>query len=891
MVEFTRRKLMASSAAAAIGAGTVGVASGEDDPEEHDTLEAPYVKGNIDRFSTTALGAEVTGPFVFETGELLYSLQGPSPENVAPFDTGGVGVFDDFRFTFNGKNDEFEELEAPRTKQEERQVLSAAGQYRLLVHTGEEINGGDERFGHPQTPDGTDLEEIAAEAYEGVGEQADMNFFVATNDEGTEGYLFTNNETRPGAISRTPLYRDEDGYWQADLENAMELENTEAFREVGGTKVNCYGDLSPWETPLSAEEEYGHPRVNGLATVSDIVEAGSGVGLRGGSEFWNRPNILDVHDSLSDLFGEEHAYPMGLNNNRGTEKMAYQLGAEPIDMTEVEVDDAAEDQDGDGTKTVNTPRPIGDEAFPNRYRYGYIVEITEPTAEEPIPVKHHVFGRAAWECPEVLPDERTVYLASDGGAKGIYKFVAEEPIPSYDDRMDVRGTLYAIKATEIGEGPVAETDLDVEWLELGTASNAEVESWIAEYDDVTQVDYLETHAETDWTEDLEAALAEADEEVAINGNQDYITDEEVVEWAEQYEERGPDGVDEDLRRVPFLETRAAAKEIGASIEFNKAEGIDSHDEAEPGDFIYFGISSLSGYMTDEHGDLRFDEVDTGVLYRAELEADYDVSTLEPVVVGPNASDSESLLDESLINVDNVMVMDDGRVLLCEDKGSFGRTYENDALWVYEPPAVLEASSVAVSHGATGTVDLTLSSIPDGLAGGRITVSVEHADVAEITDASYHDALELTSGPSIDGDGSSVEFRFADLENEIGATREEVTLATLDLEGVGTGTTDVTIEVHSLDDDDGTAIDTQARPGVVVVGPPPVGEGSGRAPTDLDGDGLFEDVNGNGRLDYEDVTLLFENLEDESVRLNEAAFDFNENGRIDYDDVVALYDEL
>ncbi|NUB90755.1 DUF839 domain-containing protein [Haloterrigena sp. SYSU A121-1] len=884
MVEFTRRKLMASSAAAAVGAGTVGLVGADEDPEEHDTLEAPYVKGNIDRFSTTALGAEVTGPFVFETGELLYSLQAPSDDNMEPFNRGGVGVFDDFRFTFNGKNDEFDELEPPRTKAEEQQVLGAAGDYRLLVQAGDPINGGTERFGHPQTPDGENVAELAGEDLASAGGVTDMNFFVSTNEEGTEGYLFTNNETRPGAITRTPLSR-ESGRWEADLENAMELENTEAFREIGGTRINCYGDLSPWETPLSAEEDYGHPRVNGLATVSDVLEAGSGVGIRGASTFWNRPNVAGIEDALADIFGEDAWYPMGLWALTGLEKHAYHLGAEPVDLREFE------NEDGE-IEIEDRHRPIGDEAFPNRYRYGKIVEITDPASDDPTPVKHHVFGRAAWECPEVLPDERTVYLASDGGAKGIYKFVAEEPIPEYDDRMDVCGTLYAMKATEIGEGPVAETDLDIEWLPLGTASNAEVEAWISDYDDVTQVDYLETHAETDWADDLEQALREADEEVAVNGNQDYIADEEIVEWAEQYAERGPDGVDEELRRVPFLETRAAAKEIGASVEFNKAEGIDSHDEAEPGDFIYFGISALGGSMTDDQGELRFDEVETGVLYRAELEEGYDVSRLEPVVVGPNGSDSVSLLDESLINVDNVMVMDDGRVILCEDKGSFGRTYENDAMWVYEPPAVLRTDSIAVSHGATGEVDLTLSSIPDGLAGGRVTISVEHADVAEITDVSYHDALELTSEPSI-GDGSSVEFRFADLEDAIGATLDDVTLATLELEGVGTGTTDVTIEVHSLDDDDGMAIDTQPRPGIVVVGPPPIGEGSGsgQAPTDLDGDGRFEDVNGNGRLDYQDVTLLFENLEGDAVQLNEAAFDFNDNGRIDYDDVVALYDEL
>ncbi|WP_029601464.1 alkaline phosphatase PhoX [Natronobacterium lacisalsi] len=878
MVEFTRRNLMASSVAAAVGVSAVGSASAQERPDEHDTPAAPYVEGSMKRLSTTAFGAEVTGPFVFETGEMVYSLQAPSTDNPEPWNEGGVGVIDDFQFTFNGKNDEFEEMEPPRTEEEQRKVKTATGEYRLLARAGDEINGGTERWGHQETPDGEDVADLVDESYVGVGDVTDMNFFVSTTEDGTEGYLFTNHETRPGGISRTPLYRDEDGYWQADLERALQVENTDAFRALGGTKINCYGDLTPWETPVSAEEEYGHPRVSGTHTVSDITEEGSGVGIRGGSEFWNRPNAPNVTDALEEHFGDDAWYPSGAWALSGNEKLAYYLGAEPVDREEGE----------------NTRRPIGD-VFPNRYRYGYFVEITNPTADDPEnqqPVKHWVMGRAAWECPEFMPDEKTVYGASDGGAKGIYKFVADEPITEYDDPMDVRGTLYAIAATEVGTGTVGEVDLDVEWLPLGTASNAEVESWIAEYDDVTQVDYLETHAETDWAEDLEQALLEADEEVAINGNQDYITDEEIVEWARQYEEYGPDGVDEELRRVPFLETRAAAKEIGATVEFNKAEGIDAHDEAEPGDFIYFAISSLGGSMTDEQGDLRFDEVDTGLLYRGELDEHYDVSRLEPVIVGPNPSDPESLQDVSLINLDNVMVMDDGRVLLCEDKGRFGRSYPNDALWVYEPPTTITVDSLAVSHGATGEVDLTVSSVPDGIAGGRVTVSVEHPAVAEIVDASYHDGLELTSGPTV-GDGSSVEFRFADLEDEIGSGRQ-VTLATLELEGTGPGTTDLTIDVHALDDDDAASIDPQSRPSVVVTGPPPIGGGGSGptdAPTDPDGDGRFEDVNGNGRLDYDDVVVLFEHLEDDAVQLNDEAFDFNENGRIDYDDVVALYDEL
>jgi len=62
------------------------------------------------------------------------------------------------------------------------------------------------------------------------------------------------------------------------------------------------------------------------------------------------------------------------------------------------------------------------------------------------------------------------------------------------------------------------------------------------------------------------------------------------------------------------------------------------------------------------------------------------------------------------------------------------------------------------------------------------------------------------------------------------------------------------------------------------------------PTDPDGDGLYEDINGNGILDYDDVVAFYQNMA--WVAGNTAVgiepYDFNGNGRIDYDDVVVLY---
>lgn len=62
------------------------------------------------------------------------------------------------------------------------------------------------------------------------------------------------------------------------------------------------------------------------------------------------------------------------------------------------------------------------------------------------------------------------------------------------DPGDIEGTLHAAKVTNheaAAAKPPAEVDLEIEWIEMGRACNREVESWIAEYDDVTQVDYKE----------------------------------------------------------------------------------------------------------------------------------------------------------------------------------------------------------------------------------------------------------------------------------------------------------------------------------------------------------------------------------------------------------------
>nr|WP_129113608.1 alkaline phosphatase PhoX [Halegenticoccus tardaugens] len=692
---------MEKSVAAAVGASVAGssvAGASASEIDESNTDGAPSViGGELKRFANTAFGAEVTGPYVFDDGVLLFSNQHPAEDNLRGFKNPGVGYFSGFNFNLdgNGDNDDFDELTIPTTEKDRRQIRSSEGEYTYLIKGRDRINNGKELLGVTQTPDDTNvtLENFEGTQYGAAATNPDCNQFVPTNEQGTEGYLYTNWENSPGNVTRVPLEKNGDE-WEADLKNAVNLANTEELRALGGTRINCYGDKTPWGTMVSSEENYAHPRVTFTNTVGDIVENG-GEGLTGACQFWNRPNPMEVSSSeWSDEYNGG-VYTQGAFALAGVEFLAYYLGAQQVNQGDDE----------------NTQRPI-DDIYPNPYRYGYHLEFRERDGDVPEPIKHYVMGRASWEAPDFQNDHKTVYGCSDGDSKGIYKFVADEEIDHYDDPIDVAGTLYAPKITNTEETTAdprsspATTNLEVEWIPLGHASNGELEAAIAEYDDVTQADYLQAHAESQgWRnsansdnpddgkdkqnaqEKLQQAIEEADREVIKNGNQNYITNEEIVEWASQWEERGHDGVDDGLKHIPFLETRAAAKEIGASIEFNKAEGVDSAPDAddEGGSYIYFGISEFNDDLADETGDIQMDRVDGGVVYRAEIESGYDVSTLEPVIVGPDFTDGATDADDALRNVDNVYVMQDGRVLCCEDGfGESQRSYPNDCLYVYAP---------------------------------------------------------------------------------------------------------------------------------------------------------------------------------------------------------------
>jgi PKD repeat protein len=92
--------------------------------------------------------------------------------------------------------------------------------------------------------------------------------------------------------------------------------------------------------------------------------------------------------------------------------------------------------------------------------------------------------------------------------------------------------------------------------------------------------------------------------------------------------------------------------------------------------------------------------------------------------------------------------------------------------------------------------------------------------------------------------------------------------------------------------DGTPVGPTPTPTQTPIPDLPVAlPGQSGNPTDPDNDGLYEDLNANGRTDFADVTLFFEHMEWVAEHEPVNLFDFNSNGRIDFADIQALFGEI
>lgn len=175
----------------------------------------------------------------------------------------------------------------------------------------------------------------------------------------------------------------------------------------------------------------------------------------------------------------------------------------------------------------------------------------------------------------------------------------------------------------------------------------------------------------------------------------------------------------------------------------------------------------------------------------------------------------------------------------------GAVVEHKAMMAQEANTTLTLADTAINEDAIVAVDLVADSFPSGLSGFSITVATIDPAVARAV---------VFVGPDygltrIDQMGDGLRFSASDLNHLVEPGAAVVTLATVSFLGAAPGVTTPSITVERIDDEDGFPITTSAIVGTLTVA----------ATRDLDGDGITEDINGNGRFDFADIVGLFEML--------------------------------
>ncbi len=195
-------------------------------------------------------------------------------------------------------------------------------------------------------------------------------------------------------------------------------------------------------------------------------------------------------------------------------------------------------------------------------------------------------------------------------------------------------------------------------------------------------------------------------------------------------------------------------------------------------------------------------------------------------------------------------------------------------------------TIDVTQEDTVSADLIISSLDGGLAGYNIKVTLPNILSVDGVD------LVPLGIDKIFINGNEVHIIAVDINNVINPGDTNVILATFFLTAVNYGIDNVIIDVVQIDDDSGTHVLLDVQNGLVTIARlfPILPEETERT-ADLDNDGLAEDLNGNGRFDFQDIILLFIHKESQEVLDNFDLFDYNLNGVVDFNDVVLLFEHL
>jgi len=129
---------------------------------------------------------------------------------------------------------------------------------------------------------------------------------------------------------------------------------------------------------------------------------------------------------------------------------------------------------------------------------------------------------------------------------------------------------------------------------------------------------------------------------------------------------------------------------------------------------------------------------------------------------------------------------------------------------------LAVTDATLDRTETAQVRVSLDDVPAGLAGYEVTLELRSAGVANVTGASYPDAYRPTTDPVVE-DGRTITLEAADIAGDIEPGAENVTLATVNVSGVDTGSTRLVVTGFQVDADNGSRVSPALDAGAVTVG--------------------------------------------------------------------------
>jgi len=325
------------------------------------------------------------------------------------------------------------------------------------------------------------------------------------------------------------------------------------------------------------------------------------------------------------------------------------------------------------------------------YDYGIVPEVVVDRFGNTRVEGHRALGRISRELVQVMPDWRTVYQGDDGTYNVLTMFVADVP------GLLSSGTLYAAKWIQTSPDTQDGGSADLKWIRLGRANDWYLDRLVAQGVKFSVI--CEVGTATDKTT-CESAPGFK-----------FIKAGHNVGLAECLKLKSP----QMAKAAAFLETRRYAAYLGATVEFEKFEGVTVNATDNK---LYVALARMRSGMqkstSDPVDDIRVPRNDAGAVYEFDLDGSqvdtegklirsrHVGTAMRALVLGqtiPTDSVGNTADIEKIASPDNVKYSEAMRTLFIgEDSG----LHVNNFLWAYSIDTGKLSRILSIPAGAEST---------------------------------------------------------------------------------------------------------------------------------------------------------------------------------------------